>query len=60
MKRRKFFKVGSGSLIASMAAPAMGFSEISDKPKTYSSFQDSTDIIVVGAGVFGLWTAFNL
>ena len=60
MRRRKFFKVGAGSLIASMAAPVLGFPGISVKPNTNSSFQDSTDIIVVGAGVFGLWTAFNL
>lgn len=46
--------------MVSMAAPMLGFPNFTKKSNAKSFHQDSTDIIVVGAGIFGVWTAFHL
>ncbi|MEQ8303529.1 MAG: FAD-dependent oxidoreductase [Cyclobacteriaceae bacterium] len=57
MKRRKFFKVGAASLLASAALP----SALAKQTSSPVSVQDgSPDIVVIGSGVFGLWSAFYM
>lgn len=58
MKRRKFFKLGAASLLTTAAAPfALGSPKKAHTP--YLS-ADSPEIVVLGAGVFGLWSAFYM
>ncbi len=52
MKRRKFVQLSS---LGVFATPLAKFSA-----KSNSSFLNSAEVIVVGAGTFGVWTAFHL
>ena len=57
MKRRKFFKVGAASILASAALPV---TLAKQTPKLPSIQKGSPDIVVIGSGVFGLWSAFYM
>lgn len=57
MKRRKFFKVGAASLLTSAAAP---YAFAATKPTPFALPKDSPEIVVIGSGVFGLWSAFYM
>lgn len=57
MKRRKFFKVSAASLLTTAAAPYL----LANESKNIINIgQASPEIVVVGAGVFGLWSAFYM
>ncbi len=57
MKRRKFFKLGAASLLTGAAAPLLANSTMERIPVFQNN---SPDIVVIGSGVFGLWSAFYM
>ncbi len=56
MQRRKFFKLGAAGLLTTAAAP-YAFAE---QKKSINYLKDAPEVIVVGAGIFGLWSAFYM
>ena len=52
MKRRKFIKLSG---IGAVGAPLANYA-----PKVVNTFIDLPEIIVIGAGTFGVWTAYHL
>lgn len=58
MKRRKFVQLSTASLLTTVAAPfAMANKNKAESP---GFLKNSPEIIVVGSGVFGLWSAFYM
>jgi len=52
MKRRKFVKLSGMGVIG---APLTNYT-----PKSGHSFTNSPEVVVIGAGTFGVWTAYHL
>ncbi|MGE0590734.1 MAG: NAD(P)/FAD-dependent oxidoreductase [Cyclobacteriaceae bacterium] len=58
MKRRKFVQLSTASLLTTAAAPFS--TAISSKPAAPNLPTIDQDIVVIGSGVFGLWSAFYM
>ena len=52
MKRRKFVQLSGMGVIS---APLVNYT-----PKSVNTITDSPEIVVIGAGTFGVWTAYHL
>ncbi len=60
MRRRKFIKTSLGATLAATTATAFGKGTQIESNSIKVQTKETRDVTVIGAGVFGVWTAFYL